>query len=424
MGVAFSASSLCDGVVGDALGGKVAMSDSSAGSGDSYTETTSTSWLARIKNAIGGVVFGLALIGIGCIGLFWNEGRAVQTARSLLEGGSAVVTVDAGKVDPANEDKLVHVTGPVRTGGPITDTEFGVSTNGIRLVRQVEMFQWKEDKRTETKKSLGGGEETTTHYTYRRDWSSSREDSSRFNQQDGHRNPDMRYRGADLVSADAMLGSFRAGEAVLRKISAKDELRVDPALATHLRSRISGPAQVADGRIYLGSNPNEARIGDHRISYRVARPEQLSVIGRQSGDGFSEYQTQAGDKLLMATTGNVPAKDMFKAAERENTVITWLIRLFGTFGIFLGFSLILRPLVVIADFVPFIGSVLGAGAGLVSLLLTLVIAPIVIAIAWFYYRPLVGVGILVAGAVAAYAVKMLASRKAAARGMPIPVPAE
>lgn len=400
------------------------MSDTNAGSEDSYTETSSTSWLARIKNAIGGVVFGIVLIGIGCVGLFWNEGRAVQTARSLLEGGSAVVTVDAGKVDPANENKLVHVMGPVRTGGPLTDTEFGVSTNGIRLVRQVEMFQWKEDKRTETKKTLGGGEETTTHYTYRRDWSSSREDSSRFNQQDGHRNPDMRYRGADLVSADAMLGGFRAGEAVLRKISANDELRVDSTLATQLRSRINGPAQVADGRIYLGSNPNDARIGDHRVSYRVARPEQLSVIGRQSGDGFTEYQTNAGDKLLMATAGSVPAKDMFRAAERENALVTWLIRLFGTLGIFLGFGLILRPLVVVADFVPLIGSILGAGAGLVSLLLTAIIAPVVIAIAWFYYRPLVGVGILVIGAVAAYAVKMLASRKATTRGEAMPVPAE
>jgi hypothetical protein len=71
--------------------------------------------------------------------------------------------------------------------------------------------------------------------------------------------------------------------------------------------------------------------------------------------------------------------------------------------------------VVVADFVPLIGSILGAGAGLVSLLLTVIIAPVVIAIAWFYYRPLVGIAILAAGAVAAVLVKMLVSRRTAAR---------
>ncbi|MCC7348846.1 MAG: TMEM43 family protein, partial [Variibacter sp.] len=395
-----------------------------SGGGDSFTETTSTSWLQRIKDAIGGVVFGVTLVALGCGGLFWNEGRAVQTARSLAEGGSAVVTVDAAKPDPKNDNKLVHVSGPVRTSAPVTDTEFGVSTNGIRLVRMVEMFQWKEEKRSETRKKLGGGEETVTHYTYRRDWSSSREDSSRFHNPDGHRNPEMRYGAADLVSKDAMVGGFRASEAVLRKISAREELRVDPALASHLRSRVNGPLYLADGRIYLGSNPADARVGDHRISYRFARPEQLSIVGRQSGDGFDEYQTNAGDRLLMASPGMVPAKDMFRAAERENTVITWLVRLFGTLGVFVGFALVLRPLVVVADFVPLLGSILGAGAGLVSLLLTFVLAPLVIAIAWFYYRPLVAIVILAGGAAAAFAVKLLASRKALMRGMPAPAPAE
>ncbi len=53
---------------------------------DSFREVTSVSWFGRIKRAVGGVIIGLLLIVLMVIGLFWNEGRAVQTARSLAEG--------------------------------------------------------------------------------------------------------------------------------------------------------------------------------------------------------------------------------------------------------------------------------------------------------------------------------------------------
>ena len=56
----------------------------------------------------------------------------------------------------------------------------------------------------------------------------------------------------------------------------------------------------------------------------------------------------------------------------------------------LGTFLVLRPLVVVADVVPLIGSLIGAGAGLVALAFTMVVAGLVIALAWFWYRPLVG----------------------------------
>ena len=79
-------------------------------------------------------------------------------------------TVAADKVDPANEGKLVHVTGTLSTTGPATDSDFAVKIDGVRLVRHVEMFQWTEQSGTETTKKLGGGETTKTTYTYRQEW--------------------------------------------------------------------------------------------------------------------------------------------------------------------------------------------------------------------------------------------------------------
>ena len=56
--------------------------------------------------------------------------------------------------------------------------------------------------------------------------------------------------------------------------------------------------------------------------------------------------------------------------------------------------------------------------GLVALVCTAAIAPIVIGIGWLWYRPLVGLAVLVAGAAATYGLVRLArlrvARKAAA----------
>ena len=114
---------------------------------DSFTEITTKSWGTRLGKSIKGVLFGLVLIVGSCIFLFWNEGRAVQTQRSLTEGASLVVLVDPARVDPANDGKLVHLSGDLKPGAPLTDPDFTVSATALRLVRTVEMYQWKEEER-------------------------------------------------------------------------------------------------------------------------------------------------------------------------------------------------------------------------------------------------------------------------------------
>ena len=167
------------------------MSDTNDGVSESYTETSQKLWISRIGESIKGVLTGLALIAAATLLLFWNEGRAVQTARSLDEGTGLVATVDTGRVDPANEAKLVHVSGDIKAGSKVVDPEFGISADGLRLVRTVEMYQWKEESKTETRKNLGGSEETVTTYSYHRVWSDSHIDSSRFRRPEGRSNPEM-----------------------------------------------------------------------------------------------------------------------------------------------------------------------------------------------------------------------------------------
>ena len=371
-------------------------------SDDSFTETTTKSWGSRIGKSIKGVLFGIVLVVGSGIFLFWNEGRAVQTQRSLTEGASLVATVDPARVDPAHEGQLVHVSGDIKPGAALSDPAFGVSATALRLVRTVEMYQWKEETKTETRRNVGGSEETVTTYEYVRVWNDSRYNSSRFKRPDGHTNPEMRFRNTSYASQDATMGAFRPGGNVLGRLPANDAVTLDASLANTLKGRVGGPVHVVDNRIYLGDNPSTPRIGDLRVSYRSTPGGPASIIGRQTGPGFAEYQTKAGDRLLLVRPGTQSAAEMFSAAQAENRILTWLMRLGGVLAMFFGFFLILNPLVVIGDVVPFIGSILGAGAGLVSLVLTAVLAPLIIALAWLWYRPLVSIVVLAVGFGVAY----------------------
>jgi hypothetical protein len=362
--------------------------------GDTFTEVTSRSWISRIGQSIVGVLIGLVMVIASIVVLFWNEGRAIQTARSLAEGAGLVVDVDSARVDPGNEGKLVHISGDLTAPGRLSDAEFGVTAKGLRLVRAVEMYQWKEETKTETHQKLGGGEEDVTTYTYHRVWSDTRHDSSRFRHPDGHENPTMRYHRVDVIARDATLGAFHPGEQVLRLLPADERLSVDPAMVGSSSTRGGSPVQVVE-----------------RISYRLAPNGSASIIGRQTGTDLTEYQAKAGDQLLMATPGVASAAQMFKAANDENRMLTWVLRFVGAVLMFIGFALILRPLVVVADVVPFIGNILGAGVALVALGLTAVLGPAIIAIAWFAHRPLLSIAVIAIGLIVAFGVRTLATRR-------------
>ena len=312
---------------------------------DTFTVTTSTSWFARLRNAVGAVVIGLVLVVGMVVLLFWNEGRAVTTARSLAEGAGAVVSVAADKVDPANEGKLVHVSGTVTTNSTPSDPDFAISATGVRLVRNVEMYQWKEESRSETTKKLGGGEETTTTYTYSKTWDDEALDSGSFKQPNGHQNPSMEIRGRSFQIPEAKLSAFTLDQPVLDQIGGNEVLTVKPDQSAEIEAAYSGDKKlsIVDGRIYLGWNPSSPAIGDYRVSYELVPLGGISVIGQQQGQKFQHYQTIAGDQLLMVSLGNIPATQMFKEAEDANKLMTWIIRAVGLVLLGVGICAVHEP---------------------------------------------------------------------------------
>jgi hypothetical protein len=379
---------------------------------DVVTDVEQTGWLARLARSVGGVIFGFLLIIGACVLLFWNEGRAIQTARSLSEGAGLVHDVAADQVDPANDGKLIHVSGPLSVTGPVLDAEFGVRSSGFRLVRRAEMFQWTEEQESETRKKLGGGEEKTTTYKYTRAWADKPVDSSKFHERTGHANPQMTWRNRNLLAPQPRIGAFSVPDNLLATFGSERPLPASDDQAAALQRKLDKPARMVDGAIYIAREPEQPTVGDVRVTYTEVPLQDASVVARQSGNGLAPYVTKAGGTVDLIAAGRVPATDMFKSAQDDNRLWTWLIRGGGCLLMFFGFGLILGPLGVLGDVIPLVGDVIRAGTGLVGLLCTAVIAPVVIAIAWLWYRPLVAVGILaVGGAVAFGAIWLMRQRK-------------
>ncbi len=366
---------------------------------DSFQVTSSSSWFSRIGKAFSGIIVGLILLIIGIALLFWNEGRAVKTYNTLKEGQGLVINVSADEVDAGNDAKLVHLTADATTEEILVDEDFGISANAIRLQRDVEMYQWKETEESETRKKLGGGEETVTTYTYSKQWSSGLNDSSNFQQPEGHENPsEFPYDSMTWDAENVPVGAFYLSPDLISQLSDFADLPV-----REIPEGAAWPedATLSKGGIYLGANPAQPQVGDVRIKFSVIEPGPVSIVAAQNGDTFADYQTKAGGTIAMIVPGNVPAQQMFEDAIATNTLVTWLIRLGGFILIWIGFGLLFAPLSVLADVVPFFGNLVGAATGLIAFLLALAVALIVIALAWVFFRPLLAITLLVLAVVAA-----------------------
>ncbi len=381
-------------------------------SNDSVSDTSHKSWFEKIVDSLKAILFGLLFVVAGCVLLFWNEGNSAKTAAALHEGAGQVVSVSSQRADPANEGKLVHVAGETKATNPARDSELGINGNGLKLSRKVEMYQWKEDQEKETRKKLGGGEETITRYTYKREWSDRPIESSRFRETNGHQNPQMpQTRTRSFAVEGATLGGFRLDAQIISLLGSGDIFEVPESAQAGAKKVFGERARVVQGGIYAGNNPDSPIVGDIRITYTLLPVQPVSVVGKQIQSGFTPFTTSNQRTVLLAETGIKDATILFKHAEDANKVLTWVLRLAGVIVLFIGFRMMLSLLEVLADIIPIFGDIVGAGASMVALLATAIIAPIVIAIAWFFYRPLYAALILAGGAAIFFGLRYLASMR-------------
>ncbi len=199
---------------------------------------------------------------------------------------------------------------------------------------------------------------------------------------------------------------------------AQNQAAAQPAQNQAVTAVANQAAAVATSAVNGQLNPAALppQIGDVRVSFRIIRPHKVSIAAAQKGDTFTSFVASNDETVFLMENGEKSAAQMFTSAEKGNAMWTWILRIIGFLLMKAGFGAIFRPLSVLADVVPFIGNVVGAGTGIISSLIALPLSLVVIAIAWLFYRPLIAIILLavVIGSIVLLVTKLKGAKKAPA----------
>lgn len=376
---------------------------------DIFTTVTTTSFFGRTRNALVGFLVGPLLLIGAVILIFWNESHSVRVIKSLKEGAANVV--EASDYDSENDGELVHVTGETASEQTLTDPKFGVTSPGIRLNRNVQVYAWTEKESSSSSTSVSGSKTTKKTYTYDKKWVSSLPKSSHFKQPEGHENPtELKYDSASFQADKVTLGSYTLDPELVGKIDKTKSVSLDESSL-----KLPEGAKLSGDTIYIGADSDNPAVGDLRITETVVPTGNLSVVAGQAAEGLlTPSDTDAGEKIALVESGTKSAEEMFANAQAANRTFTWVARLGGFLMLLFGFLLFLGPISTMSSIVPFFGGIVEAGLFLISLLGAVVVWTLLVAAAWMVARPLIG-GALFAVALAAIFLAIRHIRRGAAR---------
>ena len=412
-----------------------------------YQEVTTTGYGTRVGNSFKAIGSGILLFLAGTAVLWWNEGRAVKTEKMLDEAGSAYVEMEnPNKKDASLEGELICGTALATTEDSLSDAQFGVGAKAISLKRSVEYYQWVEHSQEKKEDKLGGKEVTTTTYTYSKEWVSRPVESAQFK--------DPAYQNKNMVlttiedeqqyAENVTWGAYKLNESLIHSISsregldlaisedllkqfdqntktayerfygAKQQLAAQPAetavvsdSAKAVNDSINNAIANAQNKkdfeyihqannvLYFGRVPGSPEVGDVRVTFEKVVPAKVTVMAVVDGDSFKPFKAKNGKRFQTLVMGKKSGDEIIEAEKEANNMWTWALRIIGIMMVIGGLKGIFGFVETILKVVPFVAGIFGWGIGLVCTVVGVAWSLIVIAIAWLFYRPLLGISLLV-----------------------------
>ncbi len=209
----------------------------------------------------------------------------------------------------------------------------------------------------------------------------------------------MRYESTEDRVASATLGAFTLSPTQIASIHRSIAYPYTSEMLTKASSDLQYRGVVNDGTLYLGrvekASLDTPTIGDTRITWSLVPVGPVSLMAEQSNNTFVAFQTAAGDQIDTLIDGIVSKEAMITSAQESNKMLTRGIRIGGIFAIIMGFYMIFSIIVTISSVIPMLGWIADAGVGIVVGLMGLAIGILTIAIAWFRFRPIAAIIMLI-----------------------------
>ena len=421
-----------------------------------YQEVKTTGYGTRVGSSFKGIFSGLILFCLATALLWWNEGRAVKTDKMLNDAEKACVEMgNPNKKDASLEGELVCATALATTEDSLTDNQFGIGAKAIALKRRVEYYQWVEHAQEKREDKLGGKEVVTTTYTYSKEWTSQPVESAEF-KDPAYQQKNMvltTVEPEEVWAANVSFGAYKLNDGLINCISSNEpyDLAINEDLLKELDrnakeayERFYGRAKTtqepeqptvatdsikaandsiqaindsiqaatdsllanADNKValeyihqagnmlYYGRVPSSPEIGDVRVTWEVIVPAKVTIISQVDGDTFKPFKAKNGKRFQTLVMGKKDAAEIFEAEHDANNMLTWILRIIGILLIIAGLRGILAIFETILKVVPFVANIFGFGVGIVCFVVGLVWSLIIIALAWLFYRPLIGIALL------------------------------
>jgi len=405
-----------------------------------YTETTTTGYGTRVGRSFKSIGSGFVMFCLATALLWWNEGRAVKTDKMLNEAEKVCVDMEnPNKIDPAMEGELVCASALATTEDVLTDDKFGFSETAIGMNRRVEYYQWVEHEETKREDKLGGKEVATTTYTYSLQWTFSPVNSSNF------KDPAYQSRNYTLAQVDdnevwaenVKFGAYKLPESLFHHMSSSQPvvLNLNNDLLAQLDKscrdidlRINGRAVTTNSKpveavpdsvktvisdsipqdnkvdldyvhqqgnvLYIGRTPAAPQVGDVRVTFEKVVPAKVTIIAKVKGDTFTKFKAKNGKTFQTLVMGVQDSAEIFQSEHDANNTLLWILRIVGIMLVIAGLKGIFGFLETLLKVVPFLAGIMGWGVGVVCTIIGIVWSLIVIALAWLFYRPLIGIALL------------------------------
>ncbi len=400
---------------------------------DSVSVTSHHSYGSRVGNSLKSIFWGILLVIISIILLFWNENNYVEQKAALKEGAEIVQEATIEQINSELEGNEIHVSWETASNAEaLKDNTFWIVSDNLKLKRTVEMYQWYEEEHEECHDNYWWSEDCTTTYTYDTKWSDEHISSNSFYQSSNHQNPSSwEYESNERVKEPITLWVYTLTNVFVNQLTdyktinlSEQNITIPEKYKSASDQSITYNGTVEDNnnnylygepnenntvvsnerfhingdQIYIWLDPTNPTVWDLRITFSSVRPYTVSVVWKQMGNELTSYKVSNWRNINLLSQGNVSAEDMFLQAQKENKMITWIIRLIWLLLMYCGFAAMFKFIETLAKVLPFLANIIWVWTGIIALWLTLVVGFITIWIAWLVARPIVWICCLVVAA--------------------------